>query len=362
MQEESYIQITLQLAEKGKGTVSPLSLRGVIIVNEGKIVGAEFLKDRSSEQPEFILLSKLKNIPKGSVLYSNINPVIASGEEERYISLFRNSGIKKMVFGVLDNNSLFYNKIMKKLKESGISIISGVMEKESFDLNRFFLKYSSSKLPYVTLKMALTLDGKISDINGNSKWITSVESRSLVHELRSEYDAVLVGYNTVKTDKPSLTVRLVEGRNPKRIVLDSRLELKPNSDLVRKNKDNNLIIVTDKKNKDLPKLAKYYEAGVEFIFVPVTSEGMIDLKSLMRKLSKLKITSILVEGGGRVFSSFIKSKLDDEILLFIAPKLLCEGIPLCSGLGINSLSKAYKFQMNDVRKIGEDALIRLTRR
>jgi len=362
LQDESYIQITLQMAEKGKGAVSPLSLRGVIIVNDGKIIAAEFLKDRHSEQPEFNLLSKCNNIPNGSILYSNINPIITSRDEERYVALFRNSGVKKMVFGTLDNNSLFYNKIAKKLKESGITIISGIMGKESIDLNRFFLKYGSSQTPYVTLKMALTLDGKISDINGNSKWISSVESRSMVHELRTEYDAVLVGYNTVITDKPSLTVRLVEGRNPKRIVLDTRLELKPNSDLVRKNKDNNLIIVTDKKNKDLPKLTKYYEAGVEFVFVPVNSDGMLDLKSLMRKLGRMKITSILVEGGGRVFSSFIKNKLDDEILLFIAPKLLCEGIPLCSGLGINSLSKAYKFYMNEVRKIGEDALIRLMRR
>jgi len=211
--------------------------------------------------------------------------------------------------------------------------------------------------------MAATLDGKIADPGGNSKWITSVESRSYVHELRGEYDAVFVGYNTVKIDQPRLTVRLVEGRNPKRVILDTGLSMKPNHELIKNNYDRNLFIVTSKKNKaKKKKLNKLNELGVNIIFASEKKNGRIDLTDVMKKLSDRNINSLLVEGGGRIFSDFIKNKIEDEVLIFFGPKFICDGIPLTNGLGIKKLQKAYKYSIKDIDKIGEDALIRLIRR
>ncbi len=238
-----------------------------------------------------------------------------------------------------------------------------MLEKECAELNKFYFKFCVSAIPFVTLKMAETIDGKIADQDYNSKWITSVESRSLVHELRSEYDAVLVGIKTVMIDNPKLTVRLVEGRNPKRVILDSKLEINPQLKLVKNNSDNNLIIITSKENRSKKrKLEKLYENGVEVIFVSEKKEGKINLSSALQKLGERNIISLLVEGGGKIFSGFLKEKLDDEVMIFIGPKILGNGIPLTDNLGIKSLPKALNYTIKDLEKVGEDALLKLVKR
>lgn len=363
MLDESYIQIAIELAKKGKGKVSPKPLIGALLVKNDKIIGAAYRNSPTEENTELIAIKNSKESTEGAVLYTNIEPCSLEPGDSDCIDLLLQSKIKRVVIGSVNPHPQFGGSAIKKIKKSGIELKIGVLEKECYELNKFYFKQQTTLLPYVTLKMAVTLDGKIADSEGNSKWITSVESRSFVHELRGEYDAVLVGYNTVRIDQPRLTVRLVEGRNPKRIILDTKLQLKHNNDLIKNNNDGNLFIITSKKNKDRKKkLNKFYEQGVNVIFASEKKNGKIDIADVMKKLSQRNINSLLVEGGGRVFSDFLKNKIEDEVLIFIGPKFLGNGISLTDNLGVKNLQKAYKYSIRDIDKIGEDALIRLVRR
>lgn len=363
MLDESYIQIALELAKKGKGNVSPKPLVGVILVKNNKIIGAAYRNSSAEESTSLTAIKNSKEPIEDSVLYSNLEPCIYCENDLHVIDTLIKSKIKKVVLGSVNPHPKFGGESVKKLKKAGIEVKMGVLEKECCEVNKFYFKHSVSELPYVTLKMAVTIDGKISDLSGNSKWITSVESRSLVHELRSEYDAVLVGIKTAKIDNPKLTVRLVEGRNPKRIILDSGLDIDIDSSLVRRNNDKNLIVVTSKKNKSKEqKLERLYSRNVEVIFVSEDKAGRLNLAKVLKKLGKRNINSLLVEGGGKVFSAFLKEKLEDEVLIFIGPKILGDGISLTNNLGIKSLPKALKYSIKDIDKVGEDALLKLVRR
>ncbi|MDH7603299.1 MAG: bifunctional diaminohydroxyphosphoribosylaminopyrimidine deaminase/5-amino-6-(5-phosphoribosylamino)uracil reductase RibD [Melioribacter sp.] len=361
--DESYIQITLELAKKGKGKVSPTPLVGTLLVKNDKIIGAAYRSSPDEISTELLAIKNSKENPDGATLYTNLEPCSLSTDKQDCIESIIKSKIKKIVIGTLNPQPEHNGQAVKKFRKAGLEVKTGLLEKECIDINKFYFKYCTKSLPYVTLKMAITIDGKIADSSGNSKWLTSVESRSLVHELRSEYDAVMVGFNSVKIDNPELTVRLVEGRNPKRIILDTNLQLSLNSNLVKKNSDKNFIIITSTKNKNRKrKINTYLKKGIEIIFVPEERNGKIDLLKALSILAERKIISVLVEGGSKVFSSFIKQKLEDEILIFLSPKILGNGLPLCSNLGIKSLSKAINYSIKDVDKIGDDALIKFVRR
>lgn len=362
MFDESYIQITLELAKRGKGKVSPFPLVGALLVKNDKIIGAAYRNSPDEISTEIIAIKNAKENTEGATLYTNIEPISLPTDIEDCIDVIIKSKIKKIVIGTLNPKLKQSGQSVKKLKKAGIEVKTGLLEKECMELNKFYFKYCKTSLPYVTLKMAITIDGKIADAKGNSKWITSVESRSLVHELRSEYDAVMVGFNSVKIDNPELTVRLVEGRNPKRIILDTNLELNFNSNLVKKNKDKNLIILTSQKNiNKKSKIEFYKKKGIELIFLP-EKKGKLDLNKALLSLAEKNIISILVEGGSKLFSSFIRQKLEDEILIFVSPKILGNGVPLCANLGIKNLSDAFNYTLKEVDKIGDDALIKLIRR
>ena len=212
------------------------------------------------------------------------------------------------------------------------------------------------------LKFAQTLDAHIADHNGGSKWITSIDSRRYVHSLRATYDAVLIGAGTALKDNPSLTVRLVDGRNPQKIVVDSKLKLSPDLNVFKKNPEKGVILLTSEnssqKHKKIEKLAAQ---GIKIIFLKEESSGLLDLRHALKELGKLNITSVLVEGGSKIFTSFIKEYLFDEILMFVSPKLLGCGIPSVGNLGIKSLRQAVKIKVVNVKQTGDDVLIELTR-
>ncbi len=359
MTDESYIQLAIEIAKKGKGNVSPNPLVGCIIIKNDRIVGAGYHEKYGSNHAEVNAINSAKENIEGATLYTNLEPCSHQGLTPPCVDKIIENKIKRVVIGIMDMNPLVSGRGIRKLKSAGIDVKVGVLEKECIALNKFFFKYVTKKIPYVTLKAAQTLDGKIADVKGGSKWITSLPSRRFVHELRSKYDAVLVGLGTVLKDNPSLTVRLVEGRNPKRIVLDTKLELSTGHKLFSNNNDKNLIIITSKKNTNrISKIKRIRSKGADIIFAG-EHKGKISLKSALKELAKRKISSVLVEGGNEIFNSFIKENLFDDLFVFISPKIIGCGIPVVGNIGIKSISKSLKTKFGAVEKIGDDILAEL---
>ncbi|MBS4035087.1 MAG: bifunctional diaminohydroxyphosphoribosylaminopyrimidine deaminase/5-amino-6-(5-phosphoribosylamino)uracil reductase RibD [Ignavibacterium sp.] len=355
MADESYIQLTLELAKRGIGKVSPNPLVGCVITKNNKIIGAGFHAKYGDDHAEINAINSAQETLEGSTLYVNLEPCTHYGNTPPCVDRIIKEKIKRVVIGTLDLNPLVNGKSIKKMKDAGIEVKAGLLEKECIELNNFFFKFISKKLPYVTLKAAATLDGKIADVNSNSEWISSSESRKYVHSLRNKYDAVLIGANTALIDNPQLTVRHIDGRNPWRIILDSKLSLPLNLKLFQKNFDKRTVLVISenglKKNRKIGELQKL---GVKIITVKKQVNNKADLKFLLKDLARLNITSVLVEGGSKIFTSFIKQKLFDDLLVFISPKLIGEGVPVIQDIGINSIKDAIDLKLKSCDVIGDD--------
>jgi diaminohydroxyphosphoribosylaminopyrimidine deaminase/5-amino-6-(5-phosphoribosylamino)uracil reductase len=360
MTDESYIKLAIEIAKKGTGRVSPNPMVGCVIVKNDRILGAGFHERFGGKHAEVNAIEKSKGNIEGATLFINLEPCSYYGKTPPCVDLIIANKIKKVVIGTLDMNPLVSGKGVKKLKAAGIDVKVGVQEKECIELNRFFFKYITKKLPYVSLKAAQTIDGRIADKSGESAWISSIQSRKYVHNLRAKYDAVLVGSGTIEKDDPKLTVRLVEGRNPKRIILDTNLKIKLSQKIFARNTDNNLIVITSKKNiSKKRRINKLNSLGVRVLYAKEESNDKINLKSALRELYKIGIASVLVEGGKEIFTSFIKKNLFDDMLVFISPKILGCGVPLIGNLGIKNLKKSVIAEIGNFEKIGNDILVEL---
>jgi diaminohydroxyphosphoribosylaminopyrimidine deaminase/5-amino-6-(5-phosphoribosylamino)uracil reductase len=356
--DESYIKLTLELAKKGNGNVSPNPLVGCVIIKDERIIGAGYHEIFGGNHAEINAINSARESIDGAILYVNLEPCSHQGKTPPCVDKIIENKIKKVVIGTLDMNPLVSGSGVKKLKAAGIEVKVGLLEKECIELNKFFFKYITKKIPYISLKAALTIDGKIADATGKSKWISSTLSRHHVHSLRTKYDAVMVGAGTIRTDDPRLTVRLTEGRNPKRIVLDSNLELSTRHKIFTENSDKNLILVTSKKNADRKRrIKKLNTLGVQILYAKENRDGKINLKSALRELAKIQIASVLVEGGGGVYTSFVKENLYDSLLLFVTPKILGSGLPFVNNIGISTLNSVRKIKVVNIESFDDDILI-----
>lgn len=362
MADESYIQLTIEIAKKGEGSVSPNPLVGCVIIKNNRIIGAGYHQKFGEYHAEINAINSSVESLEGSTLYVNLEPCSHHGKTPPCVDRIIKEKIKRVVIGTLDINPLVSGNGVKALKKAGIDVKVGVLEKECIELNKFFFKFITNKLPYVTLKAAQTLDGMIADKNNYSEWISSSESRKYVHWLRARYDTVLIGSGTAKIDNPKLTVRMVEGRNPYRVVLDSNLKLKSDLNLFKNNSDKKTIIVASEKSKSrLKKINQFEKLGVKILFAKSDIHGRIQLKSILKELSKLQITSILVEGGSKIYSSFIKQDLFDDIYLFVSPKILGSGLKTFSEIKSKKLGDAAKLNLRKTKIIGDDLLIELVK-
>jgi len=355
--DESYIKLTLEIAKKGIGSVSPNPLVGAVLVKEGKIIGAGYHQKYGEAHAEIYAIKSASESVEGATLFVNLEPCSHFGKTPPCVDALLESKIDKVVIGTLDMNPLVCGSGIQKLKENGIEVKVGILENECIELNKFFFKNVTKKTPYVTLKAAITIDGKIADGSYQSKWISSIASRKQVHKLRAEYDSVLIGANTVNKDDPQLSVRLVEGRNPKRIILDPQLK----SCIERKifHSEKNVLLITSVEKKDTVKVKTLKNLGVNFLFVKTDEMKQFHLKTVLKKMSDQNIASILVEGGAKVYNAFIKENLFDEMQIFIAPKLLGNGIQFLSDFGIKEMSKARKLIIHSFEKYDEDLLLNL---
>jgi len=356
--DEYYIRECLQLARRGEGYVSPNPLVGAVIVRDGKIIGKGYHKRFGDAHAEVNAIRDARGDVGGATLYINLEPCCHYGKTPPCTDLIISSGIKRVVVGSIDRNPLVAGKGIKKLVEAGLDVTSGVMEEDCSRLNEFFFKWVTTGLPFVTLKIAQTLDGKIATATGDSKWVSSEESRKIVHTLRSKYDAVLVGSNTIKVDDPELTVRLLRGRNPHRILLDGDLSIPLKAKVLSDEFCSRTIVVANRKNqqKQWRKIQKLQTQGVKVIFVPADASRKLNLRAVLRKLGEMSITSMLVEGGGKVYTSFLRSKLVDKVLIFIAPKIIGEGISSLGDLSITKMKQAITFSTFQFERAGSDLL------
>lgn len=356
MSDEDVIKETLKLAKKGRGRVSPNPMVGAIVVKGNRIVAKGYHRYFGGLHAEVEALNSISGrVANGATLYVNLEPCSHHGKQPPCTDRILASEIRKVVIGTQDPNPTVNGKGLRSLRRGGVEVLSGLLEAECKAANEIYFKYVQTGLPFITLKIAQTLDGRIAGSNGQSKWITSKESRKFVHKLRNEHDAVLVGIGTVLADNPKLTVRMTRGRNPKRIVLDGSLRIPLKSNLLSDEFAENTVIFT-KSGSPQNKIDKIRSQGAQVLKVRSNAEGRLSLKPVLRRIAKEGIASVLVEGGSLIYSELLKARLVDRVLVFVAPKILGDGLNAVQNLGINSLDRSILFDEFQIRRIGTDVL------
>jgi diaminohydroxyphosphoribosylaminopyrimidine deaminase/5-amino-6-(5-phosphoribosylamino)uracil reductase len=356
--DKKYMQQCLTLARKGAGSVSPNPMVGCVIVKNGKVIGTGYHQKFGEVHAEVNAINSAKESVSGATVYVNMEPCNYFGKTPPCTKLLSKSNIKKVVVGMLDPNPKVSGKGIKQLQKAGIEVIFGVLENEAKKLNEAFTKYILTNRPFVSLKIAQTLDGKIADKNRKSKWITGEESLKYVHRLRAEYDAVLVGAGTIKADDSLLTVREVEGRNPVRIILDGNFTLSEDAKIFHDLSAKTLLFTSKLRVRKQNDKKSYLESlGVEILEMPDPVPGYMSLENILKVLGEKGIASLLVEGGATTFSHFVERNLADKIMCFIAPKILGQGLNVFEELPKRLLGNEVNLQDVTVRQVGKDILI-----
>lgn len=356
MNTRSLMKRALTLARKGCGSVSPNPMVGAVIVKEGRIIAEGYHRRCGGDHAEIDALKKADPEKlEHADLFVTLEPCSHHGKTPPCTEAIIAAGIGRVFAGMEDPNPEVAGSGFARLREKGIEVISGVEEAACRELNLFYTTFITRGRPYITLKTAQTLDGFIAAPDGRSRWITGETARKRVHRMRAEHDAVLVGINTLLQDDCRLTVRMVKRPNPKRIVLDSRLRF-PLASRMRHSGDPRSIIIAASERASKQQERVLQNAGITVWRVPESAGGMIDLHRFVQKAAQEKIASIMVEGGNRVFSSFITAGLCDRLTAFIAPKLFGEGIPPFSRLGLDCPDHPIRFTAHSWKSLGEDML------
>lgn len=320
--DEFYMSLALDLAERAMGQTGINPVVGCVIVKEGRLVGVGTHLARGTPHAEVHALNMAGKEAEGSTVYVTLEPCSHYGQTPPCAERLIAEGVKRVVVAAEDPNPLVAGRGITMLRSAGIQVESGVMKDRSIELNRAFSKYITTGLPYVTLKTASTLDGKIASKTGDSKWISNEAARESVHALRHRHQAIMVGVSTVIADDPLLTTRLtVEGLNPVRIVVDSKLRIPLESRLLQDSAAPVLVLTTEQGNEgNEGKREALERLGAEVIS---SGEGpRVDLRQAMTLLGQKEIGSILLEGGGTLNGSMLEQQLVDRIVLFIAPKIV----------------------------------------
>ena len=349
----------LRLAEKGAGKTSPNPVVGAVIVKNGGIVGKGYHKKAGGPHAEIAALRQAGAAARGARMFVNLEPCCHMGKTPPCTEAIRAAGIRQVVVGMRDPNPLVRGKGIRLLKKNGIEIVTGVLPKECARVNEFFCKYIRTRTPFVILKAAVSLDGKIATRRGESKWITGVPARKCVHELRGRVDAILVGAGTVIKDDPLLTVRLGKRKvnHPARIILDNE-QIVPLTAKVFRNSRTQKIIYATTARLDRAREKKLRRLNVDVCFLK-EKRGGIDLRRLMERLGEKQITSVLIEGGGRVNASALKDRIADKVIFFVAPILIGGGNApgVIGGEGVTSLKNAFKIKRLAATPVGGDLML-----
>ncbi len=350
--------MALRLAAKAKGRTSPNPMVGAVVVKNGKVIARGWHQKAGEPHAEAIALRKAGKAANGATLYVTLEPCSHTNKRTPPCTpLVIQSGVKRVVVAMIDPNPRVSGNGIKTLKKAGVSAVSGVLEAEARRLNEAFIKHITTGLPFVTLKVAQTLDGKTATASGESKWITGEQARFEGHRLRDSNDAILVGINTVLKDNPSLTARVPKGRDPIRIVVDSTLRVPVNAKIITQKSSARTLIAT-LATAQKTKIEKLQNAGAEVLLVKGRG-GRVDLRDLMKKLGARGIMSVLIEGGAEVHASAIASGIADKLAVFIAPMLMTGRDSLCSIGGISPARLSQTVRLHDVsiRSMGPDFMV-----
>ena len=355
MTGQDYMKRALELAKKGGGHTSPNPMVGCVVVKDDRIVTEGYHERYGEFHAERNALTRCEEDLTGAEMYVTLEPCCHQGNTPPCTDIIIERSIGKVYVGSMDPNPKVAGKGVKILQEHGIEVETGVLEKECLALNEIFFYYITTGIPYVAMKYAMTLDGKIASCTGDSKWVTGETARHHVHELRKQYSAILAGIGTVLADDPMLNCRIEEGVDPVRVVCDSSLRIPLSSQLVKTAGDIPVIVAYAKENPEKEKAL--LQAGVELI--SAGRDGRVNLAVLMRELGKRKIDSVLVEGGGAIHGSLLKSGLVQKIYCYLAPKLIGgreAGSPV-EGDGFSRMKDALPVKEMEILPLGEDICI-----
>jgi diaminohydroxyphosphoribosylaminopyrimidine deaminase/5-amino-6-(5-phosphoribosylamino)uracil reductase len=358
----------LRLAERGRGTTHPNPVVGAVVVKGGKVLARGFHQRAGQPHAEIVALAKLGMRAPGATLYVTLEPCCHHGRTGPCTDAIIASGIRRVVVGCCDENPLVSGRGVTILRRAGLAVAAGCLKQECYRQNRPFFTWVRKQRPWVTVKVATTLDGFIGDGHererkGHGRWITGPEARARAHGLRAEHDAVLVGVGTVLADDPLLTVRTAEkqARYPLRIVLDSRLRTPAGAAIVQPSRDHAppLIVAAEpgvgRRGLGV-RQRKLEQAGAEVIFVRADRQGRVALPPLLHALAARGVQSLLVEGGSHIHGAFVKQRLVDSVALFLAPRLVGHGVPIVESAGLDWNYPA-KLGPLGVEALGRDVLI-----
>lgn len=356
MNDEDYMELALKLAAKGRGHVSPNPMVGAVIVKNNRIISQGYHQRFGKGHAEINAIKNARENIAGSTLYVTLEPCCHEGKTPPCIDSIIEHKIARVVIGTIDSNPLVSCGGINYLQSRGIEVKTGVLENDCRKLNEVFFHFMETGLPFVTIKYAQTLDGRIATATGQSKWISSDNSLKFAHKLRAQHDAVLVGIKTVINDDPELTVRLVRGRNPLRVIVDSELKISEQSRVLQNISKAKTLIATTKNSSD-QRFQSIAASDVEIITVDADDQGNVDLKKLLKLLASRKISSVLIEGGAQIITSILKDNLANRLVIIIAPKILGKGIEAVGDLNITNLDLAKKLSIRKIVRSGDDIII-----
>jgi diaminohydroxyphosphoribosylaminopyrimidine deaminase/5-amino-6-(5-phosphoribosylamino)uracil reductase len=359
-QDMAFIEMAYSLAEKAKGWANPNPYVGAVIVKKGAIVGTGYHKKPGKPHAEAIALQRSGSRAQGSTAYITLEPCVHWGRTPPCVDNLIRSGVKRVVVSSLDPNPIVHKKGIQKMVHAGIDVSIGLLQEKNTLLNEVYNKYIRSKTPFITAKIATSLDGKIATRSQQSKWITSRQTRKYVHLLRGEHEAIMVGINTVLNDDPRLTIRhpLWREKQILRIIIDSKLRFPLGAKILDTQEKGKILIFTCQINTSR-KAEALKKRGVEIISLPKSPEGRVDLSKALAWLGQKEISSVMVEGGSRLFTSFLEQKLIDKIFITLSPKLIggTKAASFFEGEGIASINETLQVKSMKCRQMGEDFIL-----
>ncbi len=355
MTDEGFMRRALGLARKGEGRVSPNPLVGAVIVREGRIIAEGYHRRYGENHAEIDAIVNAKEPVEGATFYITLEPCSHYGKTPPCVDALIATRPGRVVVGMIDPNPLVSGRGIAVLQRHGIETKTGVLEEECQRQNEVFFKYIRTGVPFVTLKFALTLDGRIATAAGHSRWISSPSSLRFAHRLRRAHDAILVGAETVLKDDPELTCRLVRGKNPLRIVVDSRLRTSPEARVFDVHRSPTIVAATRKAPEERRLL--FEQKGIEVLELDEDEGGRVNLRGLLNILGQRKIASLLVEGGAGVNTSFLKEHLVDRLIAILSPKIVGAGINAVGDLGIRRMENALRLSYERITRRGDDLIL-----